>query len=177
VHKLTNVIAATIFALLGLGLRAEADVKVQHAPGITADQLQKKCDAAGGSFATEEWGGYSCTGQGGWAVNCYNDETCFSWCTNQPKKCPVGGGGGRVQVQGGKIGIVGGSVAGFPASAGAAGASTFVGATTSGTMKNGTTSAAPSRLPAPLSTTANSIVVPGLLVAPSGSNATKRKPF
>jgi hypothetical protein len=166
--------AATIFALLGLGLRAEADIKIQHSPGITADQLKQKCDAAGGSFAVEDWGGYSCTGQGGWAVNCYNSDTCFSWCTSQPKKCPLGGGG-RVQTQGGKIGIVGGSVGGFPASAGSAGGSTFVGAT--GTIKSGTTSAAPSRLPAPLSTTATPIVAPGLLLTPYGSNTTKRKPF
>ncbi|HZP68559.1 MAG TPA: hypothetical protein VFB29_01330 [Pseudolabrys sp.] len=77
-QKLTVLAATAIIALTVLSPPAEAFRRV---PGQTQSQLKAKCDAAGGTFAVEPFGGYACQTDSGWAVNCYNSDACFSWCT------------------------------------------------------------------------------------------------
>jgi hypothetical protein len=146
---------AAAFALMSLGLPAEADPRPTRVPGQTQGQLKDKCDAAGGSFATEDWGGYSCQAPSGWAVNCYNDQTCFSWCSNDPKKCGRAvPGGNKVTATPGSGPIVGPAGANGRNNLPIAGNATVntIGAAATGSSKTGV-NAAPAFQSAPMSAT------------------------
>jgi hypothetical protein len=55
-------------------------------PGVSKTQLESTCAASGGSFTVEDWGGYSCALNDGYAVDCFNPKACFAMCLS-PLKC------------------------------------------------------------------------------------------